>query len=79
MIIQTNIFICEVCDKVESITETGLCLYSDPPVDNPGWNWILSSDNHNLLACEECMDKLKLQKFPKLSARELRQVIGALK
>lgn len=54
-IIQTNIWICEDCGKVESTCwETSA--YSDPVVSEPRQGWDIRKRD-DILVCPECMEK----------------------
>lgn len=57
-IYQTNVWICEVCGKIESSTEE-VFPYADPVVIEPNGNvWEYTRDYPNeKLACPECLKK----------------------
>lgn len=61
MIIQTNLYICDVCAKIESETNE-VSLFSDPLVSN-GWDYIKCND-FSALACLDCLGKYKNKGFP---------------
>ncbi len=50
-IYQTNIFICEVCGNVESITAEET-LFNDPVINPPNKNW--NYNHEGKLACPDC-------------------------
>lgn len=53
-IYQTNVFICEVCGKIESCTHKSY-LYSDPII-NPPDGWGYDDENEDKLSCNNCMN-----------------------
>lgn len=58
-IFQTNLWVCEVCNKVES-TSVATDPFSDPVVVPPrnGWEYV-EREGKELLACPECFEKHK--------------------
>lgn len=54
-IYQTNVFVCEVCGLIESVTES-YDMHYDPVITPPsdGWNYTEKEDK---LACPNCMKK----------------------
>jgi hypothetical protein len=52
MIIQTNTFTCEKCNKVES-TSVSTSIYDDPVVIPPREGWWYDEDDR--LCCPECI------------------------
>ena len=61
MIIQTNTFICEVCERMESVTkEVGI--YDDPVISFPentkwGYRYIINGGDDKL-RCPECFERI---------------------
>lgn len=53
MILQTNVFVCEGCGRIVSISEE-VEIYTDPVV-NPPKDWSL--DDFDKLICDECKVK----------------------
>lgn len=51
-IIQTNIFICEKCERMASIS-SDVSAYSDPIVTLPD-DWELGTDDEGKLYCPSC-------------------------